>query len=172
MTQLYTATEYLSIKKKLRNLLIGYFVTLAVCVLVIVAIMITYANEPYGTSLTTPFMIVLIVVCVLFIAYSFVFFNIKYGRLRKYQYFIYFAVYGKNQEEKATVISVNQSVSDAGGFDCYALEILVWSNIENDYVTRLVYFDAEKDVTEIQPNQVYSLKISSNCIIAYKKESL
>ena len=172
MTELYSTSEFLNIKKKLRNLLISYFVALVVCILAVTIIMIIYANEPFGTPLRIPFLIVLILICVLFVAYSFVFFNIKFSKLRKYQYFIYFAINGKNKEEKATIISISNAIVEINGFDCYSLEALVWSDIESDYVTRLVYFDAEKDMSEIEVDKVYDLSINSNYIVAYRKVSL
>ena len=172
MTEFYSASEYLTIKNSKRNLLIGYFISLAVCLAIIVAIMIIYANEPYGTSLRTPFLIALIAIIVLFVTYSFVFFNIKIGRLKKYQYFVYYAIYGRTETTKATVVAVNNSITDFGGFDCRSLDVLVWSDIENDYVTRLIYYDVEKDIGDVKVDDVLTLKLSSNYVVAFKKENL
>ena len=172
MTELYSALEYLKIKKNKRNLLIFYFASLIVCLVAIVVIMLIYSNEPFGTPLRTPFLIAIIVICVLFVVYSFVFLGIKFGRLKKYQYFVYYSVYGRFESIRATIISVNNSISEIGGFDCRSLEVLAWSDIENDYVTRLIYYDVEKQIPDVKVDDVLTFKLSSNYIVAYRKESV
>ncbi len=168
MTELYLESHYDKIKKQKRNLLISYFVALGVFLAIVATIMIIYANEPYGTQLRTPFLIVLIVISVTFVIYSFIFFSICYGRIKKYEYYLYFAVFGKHEIIKATVIDIDNSVKDVGGVDFYSFTALVWSDIKNDYVNRLIYVDCELDFS-VNVNEVLTLKVNSSYLVGYER---
>lgn len=172
MTELYT-TDYLDkIKLKKRNLLIAYFVLLGIAILSISAIMIVYANEPFGTKLRLPFIIALVLICVIFVVYSFIFFNISYGRIKKYYNFVYYAIFSKQDVEKVTVIASDNQVREVLGVDFYTLTVLCWSNIENDYVERNLYVDADLNVESFSKNDVLTVRLNSNYLVAYKKENL
>ena len=172
MTELYT-TKYLDkIKLKKRNLLISYFVALGVVIAIITAIMIIYANEPYGTNLRIPFIIALVAICVFFIVYSFIFFNISYGRIKNYYNFVYHALFSKQEIEKVTVIANYNQVREVLGVEFYSLTVLCWSNIENDYVERNLYVDCELNIENFSKNDVLTVRLNSNYLVAYKKENL
>lgn len=172
MTELYT-TDYLEkIKIKKRNLLISYFVISCVALSIIATIMIIYSNEPFGTSLRLPFLIALVVICVSFVFYSFVFFNISYGRIRKYYNFVYYAIFSKKDVEKVTVIANYNQVREVLGVEFYTLNVLCWSAIENDYVERNLYVDCELNVESFSKNDVLTVSLNSNYLVAYKKENL
>ena len=171
MTELYSTSYYSKIKKHRQNLLKSYFVVLAVYIAIIVAIMIIYANEPFGTTLTLPLLVALIVFSVAFVSYSFIFFSISYGRLKKYEYFLYFSIFGKHEIIKGTVIEVNNCVKDVSGVDFNSFTALVWSDIKNDYVERLIYVDCEFNV-DVKEGDVLTLKLNSSYLLGYEKVSV
>lgn len=168
MIELYSTSYYNKIKEKKRKLLTSYFIVLGLFLAVIIAIMITYANEPYGTKLRTPFLVALIVISIVFVVYSFIFFSITYGRLKKYEYYLYFTVFGKHEVIKATVIDVNNSTKDVGGVDFYSFTALVWSDIQNDYVERLIYVDCELNF-DVNVNDVLTIKVNSSYLVGYER---
>ena len=168
MTELYTTAYYEKIKKQRKNLLNTFLVVLAVYVALIVAIMVIYANEPFGTSLQIPLLIALVVFTVAFVVYAFIFFTISYGRIKKYEYYLYFSVFGKYEILKGTVIEINNFVKDVNGVDFNSFTVLVWSDIKNDYVERLIYVDCEFSV-DVNVNDVLDLKVNSSYLLGYKK---
>lgn len=172
MTELYT-TDYLDkIKSKKQNLLISYFIMLGVAFAIVTIIMIIYSKEPFGTKLRLPFIIALIVICVFFVVYSFIFFNISYGRIKKYYNFVYYALFSKLDVERVTVIANYNQIREVLGVDFYTLNVLCWSSIENDYVERNLYVDCELDIENFSKNDVLTVKLNSNYLVAYKKENL
>ena len=94
MTEFYTTSYLEDVKTKKRNLLISYFVALFIVISIILAIMIIYSKQPFGTDLRTPFLIAIIVITVIFITYSFIFFTISYGRIKNYYYEQWLSWYG------------------------------------------------------------------------------
>lgn len=171
MTELYSESYYSKIKKHRQNLLKSYFVVLAIYIALLVTIMIVYANEPFGTPLTLPLLISIIVISVAFVIYSFIFFSISYDRLKKYEYFLYFSIYGKHEIIKGTVIEVNNFVKDVSGVDFNSFTALVWSDIINDYVERLIYVDCEFKV-DVKEGEVINLKLNSSYLLGYEKVSV
>ena len=168
MTELYSTSYYSKIKKRRQNLLKSFFVVLAIYIAMIVAIMIIYANEPFGTTLRTPLLIALIVFSVAFVIYSFIFFSISYGRLKKYEYYLYFSIFGKHEIIKGTVIEVNNFVKDVSGVDFNSFTALVWSEVKGDYVERSIYVDCEFNV-DVKEGDVLTLKLNSSYLLGYEK---
>lgn len=171
MRELYSKDYYLQMTKKKKSLLTLYFSILAFVVLIITAIMIIYANEPYGTKLRVPLMIIMISITVIFIAYSFLFFTITYGRLKKYCFYLYYTVFGSRETAKVTVLDYSLTPKDNGGIDFYSLNVLIWSNAYNDYVERIIYVDCEFSIDDISVNDVLTVVLNSNYLVAYKKET-
>ena len=157
--------------KKKKTLLTIYFVILAIAVASITAIMLIYANEPYGTKLRMPLLIAIILITVIFTAYSFLFFTISYGRLKKYCYYLYYAVFGKKETAKVTLLNYNLSPRDNGGIDFYTINVLIWSDDKNDYVERTVYVDAEFLIEDVKINDIITITTNANYLVAYKKEN-
>ncbi len=172
MTEFYTTSYLDDIKNKKRNLLISYFAALFIVISMILAIMIIYSKQPFGTDLRTPFLIAIIVLTVIFIIYSFIFFSISYGRIKKYYNYLYNALFCKPEFAKVTVLSVYKDVREVVGVEFYTLNVLCWSNLKNDYVERNVYVDCEFGVDNFNKNDVLSVKLNANYLLGYQKENL
>lgn len=172
MTELYSTSYLDKIKSKKQNLLISYFAILFITLALILTIMIIYSNEPFGTNLRLPFIIVLVIITVAFITYSFIFFTISYGRLKKYYNYLYYALFSKTEITKVTVISVTKEIREVVGVEFYTLNVLTWSNTENDYVERNIYVDCEIGVDNFNKNDVLTVKLNANYLLAYKKENI
>ena len=172
MTEFYSTSYLDNIKNKKRNLIISYFVALFIVFSIILTILIIYSNEPFGTNLRIPLLVTIILIIVLFIIYSFIFFTISYGRIKKYYNFLYYAIFSKHEIAKVTVISVYKDVREILGVDFYTINVLCWSNLENDYVERNVYVDCEFGVDNFNKNDVLTIKLNSNYLLGYQKENL
>lgn len=163
--------DYLSeMFKKRKNLILFYAILTCVVVLLLASIIIFYAQLPYGTRLRLPLMIALIVIVVLFVFYSFMFFNITFGRLNKYCEFLAFACRGNIEISKVTVIDFYNQPIDYSGNDFFRVNVLIWSEIENNYVERLIYVDNEFTLEDVKVGDVLTAKLKSNYLLGYKKE--
>lgn len=171
MTEFYSINYYQSIMKKKNDALKVYAFVSLIFVFMVVLLMILYANEPYGTSLRTPFLIVLIAITVIFVGYSFVFFVITYGRLKKYCFYLYYAVFGSKESAKVTILNYDLTPKDNGGIDFYTLNVLIWSDTDNNYVERTIYVDAEFTIEDIKINQILTVELNGNYLVAYQKEN-
>ncbi len=171
MKEFYSIDYYTKFTKKKKSLLTVYFAIFALVTLLLVTIYLIYANEPYGTKLRTPFLIAIISIAVVFIAYSFVFFTITYGRLKKYCFYLYYAVFGNKETAKITVLDYCLQPKDNGGLEFYSLDVLIWSELDQDYVERTIYVDAEFLIDDIKINDIVTVVLNANYLVAYKKEN-
>lgn len=172
MRELYT-TEYVNkyIRKR-SNYKISYVIISILTAIFVVGLMVYYAFEPYGTNLRVPFLVLIIIVTILFIIYSFIHFGYTYGTVNKYYRYLVFSVCGKRTLSKVTVLNVLRDPVDKDGFDCYRIIILEWSDITNDYVERTLYVDYEISITDLSEGDIITVSTNSNYLLAYKKETV
>lgn len=172
MKELYTNGYVLNIKNKRSKQKTIYFIVLAVAVLIITGIYIYFSTEPYGANSRTPLLIALISVIFLTIVYSFLHFDILYGRLNKYYDFLVCNVLGARETKKVTVLSVSYDTTTKDNLDFYTITVLDWSEIQNDFVERTIYIDSEIEVKDIKEGEIITIQTNSNYLLAYQKENV
>ena len=171
MRELYQSdyiNRYLKLKKRM---LVTYFVIMALSIGALAFILIYYATEPYQTSSRVPLMIAMFAVIVFFIVYSFIFFTITYGKVRSYCNFLLFSVCATRSTDKVTVLNVFNDIVDKNGGDCTRIEVLEWSDAENDFVERMIYVDNEVVVDDVFEGDILTIVTNSKYLLAYNKET-
>lgn len=170
MREFYEYNYLSAMFKKRKNLIIFYTILAVICLLAVVAIIIFYSKLPYGTNLRYPLMITMIVIVTLFSVYSFVFFNITFGRLNKYCDYLSYACRGNAEITKVTVLDFYNQPIEHSGNDFFRVNVLIWSDIQNDFVERMLYVDNEFSLDDVNVGDVITVKVKSNCLLGYKKE--
>ncbi len=171
MRELYTTdyvNKYANKKKKYKT---QYVIVSIIVSLLVVGIIVFYALEPYGTKLRIPLLVALMLLIILFVSYSFLHFGYTYGSVKNYYNFLVCSVCGKRSFSKVTVLNVLYQPLDKGGFDCYRLIALEWSEVANDYVERTLYVDCQVLVDDLKEGDILSIYSNSNYLLAYKKEN-
>lgn len=170
MRELYSSEyvqKYAKLKKRQE---VSYWISLAVAVLLIAGIIIFYSFEPYQTKLRIPLMILMFVIAVGFITYSFLFFQFIYGKVRSYYTFLIYSACSKRNVDKVTVLNVFGDIFDKNGVDCTRIVVLEWSDAQNDYVEHTLYVDNEVTVDDVCEGDILTVATNSSYLLAYKKE--
>lgn len=172
MRELYSS-EYVEkyVKLKKRQMVV-YFILLATAVLLIGAIMLIYAMEPYQTKLRIPLMILMCLIAVSFITYTFLFFQFIHGKVVHYYNFLIYTVCTKRVVDKVTVLNVFHDTVDKNGVDCTRMVVLEWSDSQNDYVEHTIYVDNEVVVDDVSEGDIVTIATNSSYLLAYKKETV
>ena len=171
MKEFYSNDYCIQISNKKKKLLKLYIIISVITVLLVGAILLVFSLEPYGSELKPLFLVLLFVIGCAFVFYTFLFFTIIYGRVKKYYNYLYYACYGKLETTKITITHIDYSVEDVMGVDFYSLTALYWSDIIGNYFDRKLYIDSEVNIDDIKVGDVLTVKINSNCIVAYQKEN-
>lgn len=170
MTFLYNNLYYNQIKKQKSKLLTIYFILLGITLLALAGIIVFFALQPYGTTLKEPLKWSMFAIIVIFTLFSGVYLTIIYGRVSKYLQFLSNLKVGKKSTFTATVVSINYGdLRTNYGVDFYTLEVLEWSNTQNDYVKHNVLIDNEFKNLDISEGDMLNITICLNALMEYSK---
>ncbi len=171
MTNFYT-NEYLEkIKRQKNKLLTIYFIILAVCVLIEVVVIGFNAYLPYMHEYKTLLTIILYATGVLFTVFSFLYLQITYGKVSEYYKFVSQTMIKRKTTSSVTVIRIHYQ-TQTNKIDYYTIDVLEWSNTENDYVERTVLVDCEFKDLDFKVDEILTITTSSNFLTAYKRSDL
>ena len=172
MRELYSKDYIQDIKHKRKIQSLIYIIVLAVAISIVVGIYLYFMTLPYGSKARTPLLIVLIVVIFLTITYSFLHFDILYGKLNRYYEYLTCNVCGLRETKKVTVLNVFYQKQTKEKLDFYTIQVLDWSSVQNDFVERTIYIDCEIKVDDIFEGDIVTIVTNSNYLLAYKKENV
>lgn len=171
MTNLYT-TEYKNkIKKQKDKLLTIYFIILALCALIVIAVITINAYLPYMHEYKTPLMIILYSVGGLFTVFSFIYLQITYGRVATYYKFVCQTMLKSKLTSSVTITRINGDLY-TNNIDYYTIDVLEWSDKENDYVERKILVDCEFKKLDFNVDEIITVTTSSNFLVAYKRSGV
>lgn len=154
--------------KKRKSLLIIYSIIAFIAVASVVGIIFYYSNLPFMTELRYPLMVAMIVIIFLFTMYSFIFFSITFGRINKYCDYLSYACRGNSETTQVTVLDIYNQTIDYSGNDFFRLNVLIWSELENNFVERIIYVDNEFTLDNVSVGDVITVKIKSSCLLGYE----
>lgn len=169
MNQLYTLNDVKKSNNQKATWLAIYIAVISIFVAGIVAILVIYANEPYGTEKKTPLMITLIVLAGVAVILSFLFFILVFGPIHRYNHYLKYTVFGKRKTSSVTVIDVFYQPNDFRGLDFYTLSVLEWSDVRKDFLERNILVDAEITSLDLAPDDIVTVETCANCLLAYQK---
>ena len=170
MTVLYNQTLYNKIKEQKNKLLTVYLILLSVVFLCVVGIIVFYALQPYGNNLANTLKFIMFALIICFTLFSGVYLSIIYGRVSKYLHFLNSLKVGKKYTFDATVVTINYGDTKTNyGVDFYTLDVLEWSNSQNDYVNHKILIDAEFKNLDINEGDMLTVTTSLNALMEFKK---
>ena len=168
MINFYSDNYIVKTMRQKRRCLAVYFIVATFLSLSIVATIVLNSIFPYNYGHRPFLMAILITLTVFLVVFSFIYLQIVYGRVAGYLNFIASLFSRKIVTSTATVIRVNAQVV-SGEIDYYTLDVLEWSNAVEDYVERSVFIDAEFQNLDFEKNEIITLEMASNYLVAYKK---
>ena len=170
MKQLYS-TKNVDVSDKQRKILLAvYFIVAAILLAGIATCIIVYANEPFGTTLRTPLMVIMFVLAVVLIIFSFFYFRLVYEPVKKYVHFLKYTVFGKRDTVSLTVLDFYYQQQEYRGLDYYRISTLEWNEVRKDFVERIVLVDVHIDLEDVAVGDIITCQLANSCLVAYSKE--
>lgn len=168
MVELYNEESFNEINKK-RNKYLFIYVGLFLLVLAIeIALIVYYSTRPFGTELETPLKITVLVLGGVFAAFSVVYLTIPYGRIVKYRDCVIDFLDNEKITSEVTALNYDTTITVKYGVDFYRLDVLEWSEQEDDYVKRSVLIDNEIKNLDIKEGDILKIQTTSNMLVAYE----
>lgn len=168
MMNFYEEDYLVKINRQKRRCLAVYFVVAVILTLIIVTAIVLNSIFPYNFGHRPILLSVVIVSTLLLVVFSFVYLQICYKKVAEYYNFIVSLISRKSTSINATIIRANAQVV-SGVIDYYSVDVLEWSIVDNDYVERSVFIDAEMQNLDLNKGEIVTLVTVSNYLIAYKK---
>ncbi|MBO5851514.1 MAG: hypothetical protein J6R29_04195 [Clostridia bacterium] len=145
-----------------------YLVVAIILFLIIVATIVLNSIFPYNFGHRPILLAILCVVTVVLVVFSFVYLQIVYGKVAGYLNFLGLLTQNLKRTATVTVIRVNAQIV-SGQIDYYSVDVLEWSDIDEDYVERSVFIDAEFANLDFKKDEIITIITASNHLLAYKK---
>lgn len=162
---LYTQNYYDKIKKQ-KNFNFAVFLTLIIAFVLFEGFIIYYNSTlPYASKISEVLKKVLLISCVLFCFIISFFYSVNYLTVKTYFKVISKVLSGKKEILLFTVIKFNKEILTKDNVDCYTLIGLIWSDLEEDYVERKLYLDAEFKDLNFEKGQILNILTSSSFIL-------
>ena len=169
MNYLYSL-EYLNKnEKQLKLLVLIYSIIISLFAIGIVTVIVIYANEPFGTTLRTPLIWILITLTAVATIFSFFYFSLILNPVKNYVKFLKYTVFGTRYKVDLTVLDVFYQPQNYRGLDFYRLLTLEWSDAKNDYVEHTVLVDANVVLEGVNKGDILTCELASSCLVGYSK---
>lgn len=171
MRQLYNKNNVISNEKQLKILLAIYLLIALIFLGGIVTCIVLFANEPFGTSKRVPLLIIMLAIAVVTVVFSFFYFNLIFGPVKKYVDFLKYTVFGKRNTLSLTILDVFYQPMNYKGLDFYRISTLEWNDIKNDFVERTVLVDESIVINDLKAGDIVKCQLAQSCLVAYEKDS-
>ena len=168
MTNFYTQNYIEKVTKQKKKSLVAYFIVAAILALIIIASIVVNSLLPYNYGHRPYLLTIVCTATVMLVIYSFLYLQICYGRVAAYLNFLNSLFQRKKITSTATIIRVNGQVN-SGNIDYYTIDILEWSNAEENYIERSLFVDAEFKDLDFKKDEIVTIETASNYLIAYEK---
>lgn len=168
MINLYSEEDYTKINKLRNKYLLIYIISLIAAVFIEICLLVYYSTRPFGTSLETPLLVIILTFGGLFTAFSVVYLTIPYGRIVRYRDIIIDFLDNEKITSEVTALKYDYNLTVKYGVDFYRLNVLEWSDEEDDYVERSILIDNEIKNLEINEGDILTIVTTSNMLIGYE----
>ena len=167
MTYIYN-NNFLNKLKSKKQLHLSIVVSIFLLMIISNAILIViYADKPVGSNLRNTFQLITYLITVILIFIAGLYYEIFYVPLKKYYLKLVECLLGKKQVSDVTVLCIYNEISDKSSVKFKRLDVLEWSEIQNDYTHREIYFDANIEL-EFQDNQMVKILTCGNMLLGYE----
>lgn len=171
MIEVFFESDYISAKKQVRKLAIGYVVVLALFLIASVMMILWFRTLPYKSPTITTIKAIHYTLTGLFVIGTFIFFGVKFKRANRYKKMCKHLLTGLREDNVAEFLRYDQRVYDKDGVDCHALIFSEWNKFKNDYFDRKVLVLAEKPFPELEENKKYRFITQGNVLVSYCEEN-
>ncbi len=169
MVEFYNEEYLYKIDRQRFNLKLIYVISLIFSIALILTLTILIAFQPYDTKFEKVSRWIIAIYLSVYIIFSFIYLKIPYARVKYYQYFVLDCMrFAKNQEQ-VTIVGINNETTYKNGVDFYYLDIIEWSERENDFINRSVLVDCEIKNLDLNKGEIVTITTASNVLIAYEK---
>lgn len=160
--------KFLKKIKNRKNLHFALIVSImAIMLITNVILIVIFADKPVGSGLRNTFQTITYVITVILTLFAGLYYEIIYAPLKKYYFKIVESLIGKRELIEATVLRISNELSDKYSVKFKSLDVLEWSDIQNDYVEREIYFDANLELP-LEVNQMVKLLTCGNILLGYE----
>ena len=167
MTYFYD-NKFLKKIKNRKNLHFALIVSIMAIMLISnVILIVIFADKPVGSRLRNTFQTITYVITVILTFFAGLYYEIVYNPIKKYYLKIVESLIGKREIVEVTVLRISNELSDKYSVKFKSLDVLEWSNIQNDYVEREIYFDANLELP-LEENQMVKLLTCGNILLGYE----
>lgn len=168
MERLYNDEYYIKINKMRTKYLVIYILSLLVAITIETILLVYYSTRPFGTPLETPLLVIILVFGGLFTAFSVIYLTIPFGRVSKYRDILVDLLDNEKTYSDVTVINFDTTLTVKYGVDFYRLNVLEWSETEEDYIERSVLVDNEIKNLNVLVGDILKIETTSNVLTAFE----
>lgn len=168
MIQLYSEESFNKINKMRNKYLLWYIFAFIIVLAIEITLIVYYSTRPYGTPLETPLLIIVLTLGGVFTAFSVVFLSIPYGRIVKYRDCVIDFLDNEKVISDVTVLSFDKTLTVKYGVDFYKMNVIEWSEQEDDYVERTVLIDNEIKDLDLLVGDILKISTTSNMLVGYE----
>ena len=171
MTYVYSKEDYVIADKQKKNLVRIFFITLAVLLVVNIAVFVVYTQQEYQTPLKTPLLLVNILSCSIYFIVAYFFYAIKYKRVASYVKMLSDMQTGIRVEGVNTYVRTDSSITVKDGVEFVSLIVLDWSEKKQEFFERAILWNLEKNIPDFKKGDVIKHITHANIMFAYELAS-
>ena len=167
MVSVYNDADYLSAYKQKRRLFWAFMSVTAVYLAFCVAWWLYFISLPYVASKFWPKACVF-TATVLYATFAFIFFAIKYSRVRRYCKMLGYVCEGLKMEETNYFYRFREKELQKDNIDVSACVFETYSRKKQEWLEREVYHDEEKQLPPFEEGDLVRYISQSNILVQYE----
>ena len=168
MIKVYSDEDFSQVYRQKNNVLYVFFGVLAFYLLGCIVCLCYYMSLPYADpNLYIPKLIVYLLT-VGFVGFSFPFMGIKFRRVSKYYKMLHYISDGMKNEEKNYFVKFEKCEIQKDNVDAVACVFMTWNRKKQEWMRRELYFDVEKPLPNFERGDLVRYISQSNFIIEYE----
>ena len=167
MVSVYNDADYLSAYKQKRRLFWAFMSVTAVYLAFCVAWWLYFISLPYVASKFWPKACVF-TATVLYATFAFIFFAIKYSRVRRYCKMLGYVCEGLKMEETNYFYRFREKELQKDNIDVSACVFETYSRKKQEWMEREVYHDEEKQLPPFEEGDLVRYISQSNILVQYE----
>lgn len=169
MSFLYDEKLALKTAKTRKILIIIYIIASTIVLITEVALLIYHATNYYNYIGIKGVKTAVLTIGGVFAGASCIYFCMPFANVNNYYKFVNDAIKGAKSKTEVTVISVDKTLTLKYGVECYKLNVLEWSEQDEEYIRRTVLIDEQKNDLEFNGGEILKIETYSNVLTAYMK---
>ncbi len=168
MTQFFFESECIKAKQQRKNVLVLYFILLAIYLLASIGIIIYFSTLPYASPTITLIKSIHHIITTIFVSFSIFYLGIAYKRVNNYYKFTNNLNTGLKETSIGTFFEYDETIQNKEGVDCKALIFIEWNKYKKEYFERKVLVLNEQEYPNFKEKQTVKYVTQGNVLVAYE----